>query len=229
MRHTNRLIHLATMPFKGWRREDPATGEGGSGGGPGDQNSDTSTTEGNDNTPPAEGKAPKITGDFDPERAQRAIAAARASEEKAKKAAAAEKERVAAILKAAGLGEDGKEDPETKLKELADRATAAEARAAALATRDAVRTAASKHAGDADALLDSNAFSKKLADLDPTADDYGDKVADLVKAEVKANPARYATVKPVAGGRGRGVDHTGGTSTGRPQGLGAAIAAKMNT
>lgn len=212
-------------PRKGWRREAP----GENGGAP---NGTTTAPEGGSNDPGETkpegepGKAPTIDGDFDPDRAKRAIAAARAGEEKARQAAKAEKERVAAILKAAGLTADGKEDPEAKLKELADRATAAEARAAALATRDAVRTAAGKHDADAELLLDSNSFAKKLAGLDTNADDYADKVADLVKAEVKAN-SRYAKTPPPAGGRG--VDHNGGGGTTRPQGLGAAIAARMNS
>ncbi len=225
---TNRIFLTASMPRKGWRREDPAQSGGASGGGApstdggegGNADPDTSSQDGT----PAEGKAPKITGEFDPDRAARSLAAARAAEDKAKNALKAEKDRVAAILKAAGLTADGKEDPEAKLKELADRTAAAEAKAAQLTTREAVRTAAGKHAADAELLLDSNAFAGKLAKLDHTADDYSDKVADLVKAEVKANP-RYAAVKPAAGGRG--VDHTGGAGT-RPQGLGAAIAARMS-
>ncbi len=227
MRRRHRhLIAIATMPLKGWTREDPATGTGASGGGAPSTTDTTSTDDsatGEDSTP-AEGKAPKITGEFDPDRAARSLAAARAAEDKAKNALKAEKDRVAAILKAAGLTADGKEDPEAKLKELADRTAAAEAKAAQLTTREAVRTAASKHAADAELLLDSNAFAGKLAKLDHTADDYSDKVADLVKAEVKANP-RYGAVKAATGGRG--VDHSGGTGT-RPQGLGAAIAARMS-
>lgn len=175
--------------------------------------------------PPAgEGKAPTFDGDFDPERAKRALAAARAGEEKSKQTVQALKAERQALLKALGLGEDGKEDPEAKLKELAEAKAAAEARATEYAIRDAVRTAAPDKTVS-DLLLDSTSFSKKLAKLDAAADDFGDKVAALVKAEVKDNP-RYQT-KPVIAGRG--TDHTGGGGTTRPQGLGAAIAARMNS
>lgn len=231
MRRKRRLIAIATMPAKGWTREDPAAGGGASGGG---APSTTDSGDSGDTNPegeqkPAEGKAPTITGDFDPERAARALKAAREGEAKAKASAQAERDRVTAILKAAGLTPDGKEDPEAKLKALADDNAKLRDTAAAYELEKAVRGAAGKHGGDFDALNDSRDFATKLGALDPSAADYADKVSDLVKAAVKDQPQRYAAQKPAPNGRGRGTDHTGGGGTGRPQGLGAAIAARMTT
>lgn len=213
-------------PRGGWHRNDPGDGGGDGSAGGGPAGGGANDGAGDDDKP---GDGPNIDGDFDAERAKRTIAAARASEAKAKAETKAEKERVAAILKAAGLTPDGKADPEQQLRELTERATAAEQRAAALATRDAVRTAADKHQANAAELLDSRKFADQLTELDPTADDYGDKVADLVKKAVKDNPARFGTT-PAKGGPGRSgsSDHTGGNGARqRPAGLGAALAARM--
>lgn len=228
------LSGIATVrpPRGGWHRTDPGDGNGDgssghSGGGSGGSNGDG--TGGNDDGKADDDKTPKITGDFDAERAKSAIAAARAGEKAAKEQAKVEKDRVAAILKAAGLAPDGKADPEQQLRELTERATAAEKRANALAVNEAVRDAAAKHAGNAGELLDSTKFLGQLGELDQAASDYADKVGALVKQAVKDNPAKYGTT-PAKGGNGRSgsSDHTGGgTGRARP-GLGAAIAARMN-
>lgn len=237
MRHTRRralsLLSGITLtprpPRGGWHRSDPGDGggDGSAGGGPaaGGGNDDA----GDDDDPAGDGKKPKFTGDFDPEKAERALASAREAEKKAKAEAKAEKERIAAILAAAGLTPDGKADPEQQLRELTERATAAEKRANALAVKAAVRDAADEHKANAAELLDSQKFLGQLADLDPSDSDYGDKVAKLVAKAVKEHPAKYGTT-PAKGGTGRSgsSDHTGGgNGRQRPAGLGAAIAARM--
>jgi hypothetical protein len=195
---------------------------------------DDITPETTDSGTDATGKAgaggtPKIEGDFDADRARAAIAAAREAEKSAKAGKKAADERVAAILKAAGLAPDGKQDPEDQVKTLLARAEAAEKRSAQLATRDAVRSAAAKHSGDVEALLDSQRFLGQLADLDTAAADFGDKVAGLVKAAIKDNP-RYAVASsaPAKGSGKQGADHTGngGTRT-RSSTLDAAVAQKL--
>lgn len=220
-------IHVARPPRKGWRREDPGAGDGdgGSGHDPnagGNNTDDTDADKGGDQAD----KKPKINGDFDPERAAADLGKARAGEKAAKQAAKEAQARVDAILKAAGLTPDGKTDPETQLKELGERATAAEARANALATREAVRSGAMAHNADPELLLDSSGFLKQLAELDPAADDFDDKVAAAVKAHVKAHPRFAAT-----GGKGagkQGGDHTGGgtNNEGRPKSIREALARK---
>jgi hypothetical protein len=220
-------IRTVRPPRGGWHREDPSTG--GDGGAPGHNNGGGTDTGKAGDTDQDASKAPKIEGDFDPERARTAIAAARTAEAKAKVDKKAADDRVAAVLKAAGLTPDGKQDPEEQVKELLTRATAAEERAQGLATRDAVRTASTKHGADAELLLDSQRFTGKLADLDTTAADFADKVAELVKAEVKANP-RMALQSPGGKGPGKqGADH-GGPGAGdarKPKSLHEAIAAKL--
>jgi hypothetical protein len=223
-------IALAPRPPRGgWHRNDPGDGggDGTAGGGPagGGANDDAG-----DDKPGDDGKKPTFTGDFDPDKARAAIAAARAGEKTAKAEAKAEKDRVAAILKAAGLAPDGKVDPETQVKSLTDRATAAEQRAEALAVQLAVRDAATKHSANTTELLDSTKFLGQLKELDTAASDYGDKVAALVAKAVKDNPARYGTTGAKGGGTRSGTsDHNGGGSARTRPGLGAAIAARMNS
>lgn len=217
-------IRTVRVPRGGWHREDPSEGEGTT---PGHNNGGGDTGKAGDDGDGKE-KTPKIEGEYDKERAERTLAAARASEQKAKERAKAAEERTAAILKAAGLTPDGKTDPEAQLAELRTRAENAEQRAAQLATREAVRTGAAKHSADADLLLDSNTFLSKLADLDTTASDFGDKVADLIKQAVKDNP-RYASSSPPKGAGKQGADHggQGGGKTGKPKNLTEAIAARL--
>jgi hypothetical protein len=216
-------IQTVRPPRAGWRREDPSTG--GDGGAPGHNNGGTDPGKAGD-PGTDDSKTPKIDGDFDADRAKATIAAARAAEAKAKAEKKSADDRVAAVLKAAGLTPDGKQDPEQQVKDLSARADAAEARAQVLATRDAVRTAASKHNGDPELLLDSQRFLGKLTDLDTTAPDFGDKVADLVKAEVKANPRLAADTK---GAGKQGTDHSGSGGGQKPKAktLHEAIAAKL--
>jgi len=231
MRHTRRraltlmsgIWSAPRPPRGGWHREDP--GDGG-----GDGSSGHGPAGGGDNDGAGDdGKKPEFTGDFDPDKAKAAIASARDGEKKAKQAAKDSSDKLASVLKALGLGTDGKADPEDQVRQLTERATAAEQRANALAVKTAVRDAADEHKANAAELLDSQKFLGQLADLDPTSDDYADKVGALVKKAVASNPAKYGTT-PAKGGSGRSgsSDHTGGgTGRARP-GLGAAIAARMN-
>ncbi|TDC81899.1 hypothetical protein E1193_13430 [Micromonospora sp. KC606] len=195
------------------------TDAGGDGqGGKGGQGDGTSSKDG-----------PTIDGEFDAERARRAIAAAREAEKKAKGDAKAERERVAAILKAAGLTPDGQADPAEQLKAVAAERDAAAAQARDTAVELAVYKRAGKAGGDPDALLDSTRFRAAVKDLDPTAVDFDDKVTDAIKAAIKANPKLAAAVTGGQGPARQGTDHTGGNNGGRqrPAGLGAAIAARM--
>lgn len=218
-------IQTVRPPRGGWRRDDPETGGDGSSGhtnaGSGGSNDDTTGGD----TGKAGDKTPTIQGDLDPDRAAAAIASAREAEKKAKADAKADRDRLAAVLKAAGLTPDGKADPEQQVRELTERASAAEKKAAALAEREAVRDAASTHGANAGELLDSQKFLDQLKELDPTASDYSDKVAGLVKKAVKDNPGKYGTAKPPATRSGAG-DHTGGSggSGERPRSIREAFA-----
>lgn len=209
------------------------SGEGGSGGdgggsGSGDGTSGTDGGEGQgaeggqgDGT----GKTPVIDGEFDKDRHARALAAAREGEKKAKAETKAERDRVAAILKAAGLTPDGKTDPAEQLKELTARAEAAETKARQSDIRDSVRAASGPAKADAEALLDSSSFMARLADLDTSAKDFADKVAEAVKEHVKANP-RYAAA-PAGPGK-QGADHSGsGGSRTQSKDLNSAVARKL--
>ncbi len=169
---------------------------------------------------------PKIDGDFDADRARRAIAAARDAEKKAKGDAKTAKDQVAAILAAAGLKPDGTKDPAEQLKEASTKAEAAEAKARTTQIELAVYKAAGKASADPGALLDSRGFLSSVAELDPAAADFGDKVNAAIKAAVKANPKLAATS---GGGAGKqGADHSGsGGSKSTSKDLASAVRKKL--
>ncbi|MEV6297842.1 hypothetical protein AB0M02_00380 [Actinoplanes sp. NPDC051861] len=236
MRHTRRRalnlmsgIWTAPRPPRGgWHRNDPGDGggDGSAGGGPAGGGANDGG-EGGDNAGDG-GKKPTFDGDFDADKAKAAIASAREAEKKARQAAKDSSDKLASVLKALGIGSDGKADPETQVKELTDRATAAEQRANALAVKAAVRDAADAHQANAGELLDSQKFLGQLAEFDPTAKDYADKVGELVKKAVKEHPAKYGTTTAKGGGRSGSSDHTGGTGRTRPTSIREAMA-RSNT
>lgn len=155
-----------------------------------------------------ETKAPNIKGDLDPDRAARAIASAREAERKAKEKARAADERLAAILKAAGLTPDGKEDPADQLKAAREAADKATARARQIAVELAVYKSAGKAGADPDAVLDSRGFLAEVSELDPEAKNFADQVVDAMKKALKANPRLAASAGQGPGKQG--ADHNGG-------------------
>jgi hypothetical protein len=218
-------IPLAPRPPRGgWHREG-----GGDGGGDGSAGGGPAGGAGDDDKA-GDGKKPEFTGDFDADKAKAAIAAAREGEKTARAKAKDSSDKLASVLKALGVGSDGKADPETQAKELTDRATAAEQRAEALAVQLAVRDAATKHSANTAELLDSTKFLGQLGELDTAASDYGDKVAALVAKAVKDNPAKYGTTSAKGGsGRSGSSDHTGGNGAHtRPTSIREALA-RANT
>lgn len=190
-------------------------GEGGTGSGDGTGSTDGDGSQGGesgqgDGTSSKDG--PNIDGEFDADRAKRSIAAAREAEKKAKAEAKAAKERTDAILKAAGLTPDGKEDPAEQLKASKAAAEQASAKARQTAVELAVYKSAGKAGADPDAVLDSRGFLAEVSDLDPDAADFGDKVTAAIKAAVKKNTKLAATPAGQGSGAGRqGADHTGGS------------------
>lgn len=175
----------------------------------------------------SKGKGPTFTGDFDPDKAKRAIEAAREGERKAKEATKAEQARVAAILKAAGLTADGKEDPEQLAAAKAAELEQAKQVAHDASTELAVYKTAGPNGGDPVKLLDSSTFKASIRDLDPGAKDFADKVGKAIKAAVEQLP-HLAADTGANGGQGparQGVDHTGGGtgSKERPRSIREAI------
>jgi len=174
------------------------------------------------------GKKPDIKGDVDPDRAARAIQAAREGEKAAKTAARIADERLKAVLAAAGLTADGKEDPAQQLKAAAEERDKAVAQARQTAVELAVYRSSSGAGADASALLDSRAFLTQVADLDPAAADFGDKVSAAIKAAIKANPKLAAGPAVVAPSRqGAAATGAGTGSAGRSRDLNAAVARKL--
>lgn len=174
-------------------------------------------------------KKPKIDGDVDKERVARTLAAARDGEKKAKADAKAAKDRLDAVLKAAGLTPDGKTDPAEQLKEVAGERDTLRSENGELRAENVVLRHAGKAGGDVDALLDSTTFRRNLAELDHTASDFKDQVLAAIKDAVKANPKLAAT--PAGPPARRGADHSGGGGDkgGRPKSLREAFARKNNT
>lgn len=229
-RTRRRMLIAITIPTArgAARRDDPGDGSGtgtaDNGGGTGDAGG------AGDGTDSSTGSKPTIKGDLDPERASRAIAAARDAEKQAKAAAKAANERLEAVLKAAGLTPDGKTDPAEQLKAAAVERDKAVAKARQTALELAVYRTAGKAGADADALLDSRGFLSAVDDLDPDDKDFADKVTTAIKDAIKTNPKLAApTAQGSQGPARQGADHSGGNSGAkqRPTSLGAALAARM--
>lgn len=75
--------------------------------------------------------------------------------------------------------------------------------------RDAVRTAAKEHNGDADALLDSSSVKAKLAKIDHTADDYATQVTSVVAEAITSNAKFKAGPVPPSASTGDTSQGTG--------------------
>jgi hypothetical protein len=216
-------ITIPRVPRGGWHREDP--GDTGDGRGHGHDNGGGDTGKAGTDDSAGE-KKPKIEGDFDPERHERALAAARAGEQKAKDRAKAAEDRSAAILKAAGLTPDGKEDPAEQLKAASEKADKAAEKLRDKSLRLSVRENADKAGVDPAAVIDSSSFRQTVAELDVDAADYDDQVVAAMKKALKANP-RLAADPPKGAGK-QGADHSGpGGQKSKPKNLTEAIAARL--
>ncbi|MGW5198630.1 hypothetical protein [Streptomyces spiralis] len=101
---------------------------------------------------------------------------------------------LAKLAEKAGIElDDGKADPQ----KLAEKLTASEAKARTNAVKLAVFQGAAAHQGDAEALLDSSSFLKRLDGLDPDAEDFADKVSEAIKDAVEKTP-RFKRGEPAA-------------------------------
>lgn len=208
-------FHRATF---GDLRMDAGTGAGnaapadqGAGQTGGDQTGGQPVDQGGDQT----GKV-KITGEFDADRAARALEGARAdaASEKSKRQVA-EKQRND-VLKALGLDTEGKPDAKALGEQVERERT--EARQARVEL--AVFRAAGKAGGDPDALLDSRAFLDSIAELDPTGAGFGEAVAGAIVKAIEGNPRLKAATGKAgeAEGDGKGAQQGGVPLTGGPNG-----------
>lgn len=91
------------------------------------------------------------------------------------------------LRKAFGADED--DDPTEQATKAAAKVSDLEAERAALKAELLVTKLAPKHKANAEALLDSQKFTKTLAGLDPSDDDYDDQVAEAIKDAVSKNAA----------------------------------------
>jgi hypothetical protein len=134
--------------------------------------------------------------------------------EQAEARAKAAEERTAAILKAAGVGND--EDPAEAMKRAAtERDTAAQERDQAKAEAELLRLErraerlARKAGADVDLLLDSKAFETGLRGIKPDSASLEDDLKKLIEETLKDNPRLKATPPgPPASGR----EPSGGTT-----------------
>lgn len=180
--------------------------------------------------PADNGKEPTIDGDLDKDRAAKAIAAARASETKAKDRAAAAEQKAKDVLDQVAVALGLKPDPKTDASAIAAQAakelTASRAELRAAKVENALLRLAGPAGGDVEALRDSRGFIGKLADLDPEDSDFDTKVTAAVKDAVKANPKLAATTTGQGPGRmGTDVGGSGQTGRQRPTSLGDAVKA----
>lgn len=166
------------------------------------QTTDAPTTDAAAQPEETAGKPPTFTGDFDPEKAARALENARNGEktEKQKRQAAetAVKEMQTKLAELLGLEKDQKPDMDAVAREL----TVAKEEKKRYMIELAAYKASVKAGANPDALLDSRSFLSKVADLDPQSDTFDDDIAKAVSAAVEANPLlKGAAAKPsVSGG-----------------------------
>ncbi|TDB86280.1 hypothetical protein E1264_18470 [Actinomadura sp. KC216] len=181
-------------------QNSPGNGQDTQNGGQAPPDTGTTQTAGTGQQAPAEGDVSSL-----PEWAQKALRDARADAGKsrttAKQKAADEARQDLAqqIGKALGLVKDGDDAPDPA--KLAEQLTGAQEEGRQARVELAVYKAAGKNGGDPEALLDSRAFVKQLADIDPTD---GKKVAELIKKAVESNPNLAARTAPRAGGTDMG-------------------------
>lgn len=149
-------------------------------------------------TTPPQGKAPKIEGEYDPERATKTIATLRGSETQLKQELAAQKKQyeefTTGLAKLLGLAPDEAPDPEKLTQQL----NAAQGETKSARVELAVFRAAGKHGADPDAVLDSRAFQAAVAQLDPTANDFAAQVDAALAAAVEGNPRLRAQAPAAA-------------------------------
>lgn len=184
---------------------------------------------------PTPGQDPNTPVDVDslPANVQKMIRDLRTENGSHRTGKAQAEQRLAAVLKAAGLNPDGSkapDDPATAAAQLTERAEQAEAIAWRSGVELEVHRVAGKAGADPDRLLDSNAFIDSLDDiaedekLIPGTPEFRKAVEAKVKDAVTKNPARYRA-GPVAPGRS-GADLPGGPGTPprqRPTSLTAAV------
>lgn len=115
---------------------------------------------------------------------------------------------------AAALGLGGTDETPT-VEQVTEQLTAAQRDARERAVDLAVYRAAPNAGADPDALLDSTAFRRRVADLDPAADGFADKVAAAITETVKAQPRLATSQAPArSGGEITGGSPTGGDDLG---------------
>ncbi|HLK78604.1 MAG TPA: hypothetical protein VKU77_33760 [Streptosporangiaceae bacterium] len=150
-----------------------------------------------------------IRADFKDERARRQAAEKRLTEiQSALDADKAERQRQMDAL-AVALGLKSGDQPPDPEKLAAELQAARDSAAADLAERDkairqsraelAVLRAAGKHGANGDALLDSRSFMAKVSGLDPDGGDFGEQLAEAIRAAVEAGPQYRAAAQPAAG------------------------------
>ncbi|GAA5104781.1 hypothetical protein [Haloechinothrix salitolerans] len=129
------------------------------------------------------------------------------------KAEGAQQDIVDKIARALGITA-GDEAP--TVEQVTDQLTAAQREARERAVDLAVYRSADAAGADPDALLDSTGFRKRVADLDPAADGFADKVAAAITAAVKENPRLSAApaAAPRSGGEITGGSPSGGDDLG---------------
>lgn len=117
------------------------------------------------------------------------------------KAAEAEKTKLAGVLKALGLKDDGTED--IKPEDITARLEQANHVAWQRGVKLQVVTLAGRHAANAEALLDSMSFINSLDDLvddDPDSVEFATKLESKIKQAVKDNPRYAANTGPKKSG-----------------------------
>lgn len=199
-------------------------GAGGSGGAGGGQGGGAAKDGGQGGTDDSAAKIARLEKDLADARKDAGKARTDAKQQAADDAVKALTEKLG---KALGLvKEDGPPDPEALAKAVAEKDSLLATREAAIRAKDvelAVYGRAEALGAKAGALLDSRAFIKAVADLDPSDKGFKTALDDAIKTAIKDNPA-YA----IAPAGRSGGEHGGGSGEGKPRSGSLAEAIRTN-
>lgn len=101
--------------------------------------------------------------------------------------------------KALGFGSDDAGDAVQTVEQVTGERDTLRSENLALASELTAVRAAAKHGVNADRLLDSRAFNKKLAAIDPKTSDYTEQVEALIKAAATDDPSLAITAPSASG------------------------------
>lgn len=163
-----------------------------------------------------------------PDWAQRIIRDTRAEAAENRTSRTSAESALEAIRRAIDPSADGDQGKTPTAEELTGQLTAERAARRDQAAELVLYRSAAELGVDPGAVADSRSFERALAELDPTAADFADKVKAAASRSAEANPRLQASTGPSASSTGRFVGRQTSTEETDPRKLAALIANKSH-